>query len=59
MPPKTTEWPLEPHTLGKHIVLRHYLDAWLPIMLRSNQHILYIDAFAGPGFIKVANWGRP
>ena len=49
MPPEETVWAMEPHTKGKHEVLSHYLDAWLPIMLRSNEHILYIDAFAGPG----------
>lgn len=49
MPPETTVWPIEPHTNGKHAVLRHYLNAWLPIMLRSNERVLYIDAFAGPG----------
>lgn len=49
MPPKTTLWPLEPHTVGKHEVLRNYLKAWLPIMLSSNDRVLFIDAFAGPG----------
>lgn len=59
MPPKTTVWPLELHTLGKHEVLRHYLDAWLPIMLTSNENILYIDAFAGPGEYQGGEPGSP
>lgn len=59
MPPETTLWPLEPHTRGKHEVLRHYLDAWLPIMLRSNERVLYIDAFAGPGEYENGELGSP
>ena len=31
------------------MVLRHYMEAWLPIMLSSNERVLFIDAFAGPG----------
>lgn len=49
MPPSTTLWKLENHTIGKHKVLQHYMDAWLPIMLKSNERVLFIDAFAGPG----------
>ena len=49
MPPRTTIWALEPHTEGKHLVLRNYMGAWLPIMNRFNGRILFIDAFAGPG----------
>lgn len=26
--PKTTLWPLEPHTRAKHEILRRYLEAW-------------------------------
>ena len=46
--PKKTLWPLEPHTRGKHLVLKSYLDAWLPIMGTRNARILVIDGFAGP-----------
>ena len=49
MPPRTTTWPLELHTRGKHMVLEHYMGAWLPIMTRWNGRVLFIDAFAGPG----------
>lgn len=44
-----TLWKLEPHTLGKHLVLRRYLNAWIPILARHNERILFIDGFAGPG----------
>jgi len=36
--PSDTLWPMEPHTKGKHIVLRSYLDAWLPIMSHGARH---------------------
>jgi hypothetical protein len=52
MPPKTVTWTLDEHTLGKHLVLRAYLDAWLPIMSRRNGRILFIDGFAGPEYAK-------
>ena len=32
MPPRTTTWPLEQHTRGKHMVLKNYMGAWLPIL---------------------------
>lgn len=49
MGPKNTLWPLEPHTRGKHLVLKHYLDAWFPILGSWSGRILFIDGFAGPG----------
>ena len=57
--PKETLWPLEPHTLGKHRVLKSYLDAWLPIMGKRNRRILFIDGFAGPGRYKEGEDGSP
>ena len=59
MEPKTTLWPLEPHTRGKHLVLRGYLDAWFPIMGRWNGRILFIDGFAGPGEYERGEPGSP
>ena len=59
MPPEETVWPIEPHTAGKHQVLKHYLDAWLPIMMQSNQLVLYVDAFAGPGEYEDGEPGSP
>jgi three-Cys-motif partner protein len=44
-----TLWPLEPHTRGKHQVLRRYLQAWYPILASWQGRVLFIDGFAGPG----------
>lgn len=45
----STIWPIEPHTEAKHVILRKYLDAWLPIITTKFSKVLYIDGFAGPG----------
>ena len=50
---------LEDHTVGKHRVLQRYLEAWLPIMLRSNERVLFVDAFAGPGEYTRGEKGSP
>lgn len=59
MQPKSTLWQLDPHTKGKHLVLRRYLDAWLPIMSTWNGRILFIDGFAGPGEYEGGEEGSP
>jgi three-Cys-motif partner protein len=59
MASKKKLWPREPHTEGKHLVLRKYLDAWLPIMGRWNGRILLIDGFAGPGEYEGGEAGSP
>jgi three-Cys-motif partner protein len=61
MPPEKTLWALEPHTRGKHKVLREYLNAWFPIlgMGKANQRILFIDGFAGPGVYEGGEEGSP
>ena len=41
------------------MVLRHYMEAWLPIMLSSNGRVLFIDAFAGPGRYMGGEEGSP
>ena len=41
------------------MVLRHYMEAWLPIMLSSNEKVLFIDAFAGPGRYMGGEEGSP
>jgi len=46
---KTTIWNLKPHTRAKHLILKSYLDAWLPILTSWNKRVIYIDGFAGPG----------
>jgi three-Cys-motif partner protein len=52
-------WKLEPHTLGKHLVLRRYLEAWFPMMGSRNPRILFIDGFAGPGEYEDGEEGSP
>ena len=59
MPPDGTTWELEGHTLGKHLVLKNYMGAWLPIMTRWNGRVLFIDAFAGPGEYSGGEEGSP
>lgn len=59
MAPKKTLWPIESQTHGKHIVLRAYLDAWLPIMGMRNERILFVDGFAGPGKYENGEDGSP
>ena len=59
MPPRTLTWPLEAHTRGKHMVLQHYMGAWLPILTSWNGRVLFIDAFAGPGEYTGGEPGSP
>lgn len=60
MPPEETLWTLEPHTAGKHEVLREYLDAWLPILAQSQFGAMTIvDGFAGPGRYSRGEDGSP
>ncbi len=57
--PKTTVWALEDHTRGKHLVLRKYLDAWLPILGSTQGRVIFIDGFAGPGEYSEGEDGSP
>lgn len=57
--PRTTRWPLDPHTRAKHQILRWYLDAWLPIMAKWNGRIIFVDGFAGPGRYAGGEEGSP
>ncbi|WP_051326889.1 three-Cys-motif partner protein TcmP [Aliagarivorans taiwanensis] len=59
MATKETVWELEEHSIGKHLVLCNYLNAWLPIMSKYNQRLLIIDGFAGPGEYKGGQLGSP
>lgn len=54
-----TVWDLEPHTAKKHEILRRYFQAWLPIMVKWNNRVLYIDGFAGPGEYSKGEDGSP
>lgn len=57
--PRETIWKLEEHSLGKHIVLRRYLKAWLPILGTTQGKIVFIDGFAGPGEYVDGEQGSP
>lgn len=59
MTDKSVVWPLEPHTKGKHEVLRRYLEAWFPILGFTSGRILFIDGFAGPGEYAGGEKGSP
>jgi three-Cys-motif partner protein len=54
-----TVWQIDPHTQSKHAILKRYWEAWLPIMAKFNQRILYIDGFAGPGSYAGGEDGSP
>lgn len=59
MTPTSTLWRLKPYTRGKHLVLKNYLNAWLPILGQYNKRILFIDGFAGPGQYQDGQEGSP
>lgn len=58
--PKDTLWDCDPHTVAKHRILRHYLEAWFPILMQAGRSpITYVEAFAGPGIYKKGEPGSP
>lgn len=57
--PRETIWEADEHTLAKHLVLRHYLEAWFPILAKWNRRIVYYDGFAGPGRYAGGEEGSP
>ena len=59
LPPRSTVWDLDDHTRGKHLVLRSYMDAWLPIVLNTYERALFVDGFAGPGEYRRGEPGSP
>lgn len=54
-----TLWERGEQTEGKHLILRHYLDGWLPILGSWNGRLLIIDGFAGPGEYVGGERGSP
>lgn len=52
-------WPLESHTLAKHIILEEYLKGWFPIVSSWANRIVYLDGFAGPGSYSNGEDGSP
>ncbi|MBB5120834.1 hypothetical protein AF335_05565 [Streptomyces eurocidicus] len=59
MAAKEPTWDRDPHTAAKHHVLRHYLQAWAPILLSRNDIVTYAEGFAGPGIYKGGEAGSP
>lgn len=59
MNPRDVLWRLDPHTRGKHEVLKRYLGAWFPILGSGAGRILFIDGFAGPGEYAGGEPGSP
>ncbi len=57
--PKSVVWPLDEHSRGKHLVLKHYLGAWFPIIGSKFPRLLFIDGFAGPGEYEGGEPGSP
>lgn len=55
----STVWELEPHTHAKHVILRKYLNAWLPKVTKWNPRVIICDGFAGPGMYKGGEDGSP
>jgi len=59
---KDTLWPITRPTQAKHMILRTYLDAWLPILgagRHAHEHVVLIDGFAGPGRYSGGEPGSP
>jgi three-Cys-motif partner protein len=54
-----TVWELDPHTAAKHVILRKYLNAWLPKITRWNKRVIFCDGFAGPGVYSNGEDGSP
>lgn len=52
-------WTKYPQTQGKHLIMKHYLDGWFPILGSSNTRLLFIDGFAGPGEYENGEPGSP
>ena len=52
-------WTRDQQTEGKHLLLKHYLDGWFPILGRWNGRLLFIDGFAGPGEYEGGDPGSP
>ena len=56
---KPTAWEIKPHTIAKHALLKAYLNAWFPILGTSEQRVIFLDGFAGPGVYKDGQPGSP
>ncbi len=52
-------WAIDPHTTAKHAILRRYLQAWVRILSKRHNRLVYIDGFAGPGEYRGGEPGSP
>lgn len=57
--PPGTIWSRDAHTGVKHQILRGYLNAWFPIILRQFHSATFFDGFAGPGVYTKGEPGSP
>lgn len=53
------KWEYREHTKVKHILLKKYLAAWIPILGKWNPKICYFDGFAGRGEYTDGTLGSP
>jgi spore photoproduct lyase len=53
------KWEYREHTKVKHILLKKYLTAWIPILGKWNPKICYFDGFAGRGDYTDGTLGSP
>lgn len=53
------KWEYKEHTKVKHILLKKYLTAWIPILSRWNPRICFFDGFAGRGEYTDGTLGSP
>ena len=59
MPVNEAVWTLEPHSKGKHDLLREYLPLWLQILGTWHGDLVLYDGFAGPGEYADGEEGSP
>lgn len=58
--PTSVTWQMDGHTGAKHVILKRYLEAWMPILTRGQaKEVLLIDGFAGPGEYDGGQVGSP
>jgi spore photoproduct lyase len=53
------KWEYREHTEVKHILLKKYLAAWIPILGRGYRKVCYFDGFAGRGEYTDGTLGSP
>ena len=59
MPVNEAGWTLDPHSVGKHDLLREYVPLWLRILGTGYKDLVLYDGFAGPGKYRGGEEGSP